>query len=327
MKNTEIAKNQHYVPQFILKNFTVGKKPQIWVFDKKTGKKFKTNIKNVASETKFYDFSLKDLDLTIEPALADVEEEASKLINRIVKEEEISHLNDNDKIFISHFLALQFTRTKQHRLRFQDLIEKMSEEICKRGWTPENIQGYKELTENDLKIHGIKSIFDSHELAPHFFAKSWLLFQTTKKHPLYISDNPITLQNMNDYGFYGNIGLAVKGIEIYFPISKTLTLALFCPSIEESLRETYKKFQFLSKVNPLLISQNLKEPHYLEETMAGFLHNKTVHFDPDNVINHNSLQVKYASRFVFSSTDDFSLVEEMISKHPSLKEGPKVKIG
>jgi len=77
----------------------------------------------------------------------------------------------------------------------------------------------------------------------------------------------------------------------------------------------------------VLLSQQLKDPHYLEETMAGFLHKKTVRFIPDNVTNHNSLQVKYASRFVFSSTEDFSLAEEMISKHPNLKEGPKVKVG
>ena len=168
---------------------------------------------------------------------------------------------------------------------------------------------------------------DSHEFAPYFFAKSWLLFQTSKRHPFYISDNPITMQNMNDFGFYGNIGLAVKGIEIYFPFSKTLTLALFCPSIEESLRESYRKYQLLKKLNPLLLAQHLKNPHYLEETMAGFLHKKTVRFIPDNVTNHNSLQVKYASRFIFSSTEDFSLAEEMISKHPNLKEGPKVKVG
>lgn len=327
MKNTEIAKNQHYVPQFLLKNFTVGKKPQIWVFDKQSGKKFKTNIKNIASETKFYDFSFKDTDLTIEPALAEVEAKAAKLIKSIVKKEGIAHLDDNDKIFLSQFLALQFTRTKEHRLRFKDMTEKMAEEIRRRGWNIEDIDGYKELTENDLKIHGVKSIMDSHEFAPHFFAKSWLLFQTSKRHPFYISDNPITMQNMNDYGFYGNIGLAVKGIEIYFPFSKTLTLALFCPSIEESLRESYRKYQILQKLNPMSLSQQLKDPHYLEETMAGFLHKKTVRFIPDNVTNHNSLQVKYASRFVFSSTEDFSLAEEMISKHPNLKEGPKVKVG
>jgi len=52
MKRNEIAKIQHYVPQFLLKQFTSGKKPQVWVFDKTTGKKFKSHVKNVASETK-----------------------------------------------------------------------------------------------------------------------------------------------------------------------------------------------------------------------------------------------------------------------------------
>jgi hypothetical protein len=158
MKNTEIAKNQHYVPQFLLNNFTVGKKPQIWVFDKKTGKKFKTNIKNVASETKFYDFSFEDIELSIEPGLAEVEATAAKLIKTIIKNEGIAHLDENDKIFLSQFFALQFTRTKGHRLRFKDVTEKISANIRKRGWNPENIDGYKELTEDDLKIHGVKSV-------------------------------------------------------------------------------------------------------------------------------------------------------------------------
>ncbi len=184
MKNLEIAKNQHYVPQFLLNNFTVGKKPQIWVFDKQSRKKFKTNIKNVASETKFYNFSFEDTELTIEPALAEIEAKAAKLIKMIVKNERIAHLDDNDKIFLSHFLALQFTRTKEHRLRFKDMTEKMAEVIRKRGWNPEGIDGYKDLNENDLKIHGVKSIMDSHEFAPHFFAKSWLLYQTSKKTPI-----------------------------------------------------------------------------------------------------------------------------------------------
>ncbi len=76
----------------------------------------------------------------------------------------------------------------------------------------------------------------------------------------------------------------------------------------------------------MLFSQQLPHPHYLEEMQDGFLHKKTILFTQDNVINHNSLQVEYASRFVFSSTNDFSLAEEMVSEHPSLKEGPKIKI-
>ncbi len=245
MINTEIAKNQHYVPQFLLKNFSVGKKPQLWIFDKKTGKKFKANIKNIASEKKFYDFPFtNDVELTIEPGLAEVETAAAKLIKKIIKNEGIAHLEDSDRMFLSRFLALQFTRTKEHRLRFKDIAEKISEEMQNRGWKPEKTGRYKELTDNDLKIHGIKSVIDSHRLAPHFYAKIWLMFQTSKKYPFYISDNPIAMQNMNDYPFYGNIGLSVKGIEIYFPLSKTLTLALYCPSIEKNSEKYIEKKRY-----------------------------------------------------------------------------------
>jgi len=55
-----IAKNEHYVPQFILKNFTVGNGKQIYVFDKHDEKSFKTNIRNIAAETGFYNFNIKE---------------------------------------------------------------------------------------------------------------------------------------------------------------------------------------------------------------------------------------------------------------------------
>jgi hypothetical protein len=44
---------------------------------------------------------------------------------------------------------------------------------------------------------------------------------------------------------------------------------------------------------------------------------------PDNVLNHNSLQVSYAERYVFSSTPDFELVESMIRDNAEFKTGPR----
>uniref|UniRef100_UPI0022EBF80C DUF4238 domain-containing protein n=1 Tax=Listeria seeligeri TaxID=1640 RepID=UPI0022EBF80C len=40
------AKIQHYVPKFLLRNFGTGKKDQLWVFDKASGRSFQTNAKN-----------------------------------------------------------------------------------------------------------------------------------------------------------------------------------------------------------------------------------------------------------------------------------------
>ena len=44
----------HYVPQFLLKNFSVDpNKPQVWAYDKSTGRSFRTNVRNIAAEKGF----------------------------------------------------------------------------------------------------------------------------------------------------------------------------------------------------------------------------------------------------------------------------------
>jgi len=50
-------KKQHYVPQFILRNFAYGKSKKIWVFDKRNGKSFSSSVKNSACENYFYETS------------------------------------------------------------------------------------------------------------------------------------------------------------------------------------------------------------------------------------------------------------------------------
>lgn len=41
------AKIQHYVPQFLLRNFGSGKKDCVWVLDKSSDTIFKSNAKNI----------------------------------------------------------------------------------------------------------------------------------------------------------------------------------------------------------------------------------------------------------------------------------------
>jgi len=57
------------------------------------------------------------------------------------------------------------------------------------------------------------------DFGPHFLNKIWFLAKATKTHPFMIGDNPVALQNHIDMEPYGNLGLGVKGIEIYFPLS------------------------------------------------------------------------------------------------------------
>jgi hypothetical protein len=54
---------------------------------------------------------------------------------------------------------------------------------------------------------------------------------------VYISDNPVVMHNPRTFGPYGNIGIAVPGIEIYFPLSPEVVLAYFCPSSMKHVEE------------------------------------------------------------------------------------------
>lgn len=323
MRKPGLAKIQHYVPQFILKNFSLGDNRQVWVFDKKTGKKFKSHIKNVASEKGFYDFKFQNSELTIEPSITQFETEASGIIDDIVKKRSIAFLTENNKAVLSYFFSLQLTRTKQHRIMFRDLIKGLFGAIKSRGFDPTKVEGYNELTDENSRFHDIMFITKSDKFAPYFFNKNWLLFETLEQNPFYIGDNPIAMQNMQKFGPYGNIGLAVRGIEIYFPLSKTLCLGMYCPTIEKEIREGYNKYKLLYQIDPVAANRIMKDPHAIEKMMAGFDSKTTFQFIPENVVNQNALQVEYSARFVLSNTDDFSLAEQMIKDNPKFREGIK----
>lgn len=325
MRREGIAKNQHYVPRFILKRFAE-RKDQIWVFDKQTKKKFKTNIKNIAAETGFYDFTFEDIELTYEPSLGHVEGNVSVLLKKIARNETLSVISPEERAVLSSFFALQFVRTPQWRHMWEGLGEALACSLIERGCNPEEIEGFEAPSKEKTKLEHMRHIYNHGEFAPHFFDKTWVLLKTTERDPFWISDNPIALQNMNDFGFYGNIGLAVKGIEIYFPISKTLSLGMWCSSHEEQFNKAYEQFSRIRHDAPWLVSKVIDDPSYIESLKSGINTGAAVPLKHENVINHNSLQVKYSSRFVFSSNGNFSLLEEMLEVHPHMREGPKVEV-
>lgn len=49
-------------------------------------------------------------------------------------------------------------------------------------------------------------------------------------------------------------------------------------------------------------------------------------FSRENVENLNSLQVANSERYLFSSSDDFDLVRQMLDEHPELGTGPRFPV-
>ena len=320
------AKIQHYVPKFLLRNFGLGKKDHVWVYDKQTGRSFQTNAKNVASENRFYDFEFDGKTYSLESGLSGIESNAKPIIERILHEDSVSALGARDRAMLASFLAIQFIRTKAFRMQWVELprilrrkVESMGGAVAPGSQAEALIQ---EPTENQIKIDTTRMILDAPQTyGPHFLEKAWFLAKTTNSHPFIISDNPVSLQNHIDLGPYGNLGLAVRGIEIYLPLSSTRALAMWCPSLATQIVEAAETIRQLPKS---VLASHIKDPEGILAMDSAIRAGSTLMYEPRHVMNFNSLQVGRDERYLFSAKNDFSLADRMIEDHPHLRAGQRL---
>jgi len=319
-----LPKVQHYVPQFILRNFCLNENEQIYAFDKKTEKIYQTNIKNVAAESGFYNFKRDEVSFSAENNLGNLETTTAKLISKINAEESLAHITKSERMVLSIFIAAQIARVKQQRIKLKKLNDNILMILEKMGVDPNKVDGFSPSSEDEIKELTILTLKESIiSFTPYILNKAWMLFRAPDTIDHLISDNPVTLQNQNDFSPYGNLGLAVKGIEIYFPISRKLSLGIFAKDIEESLRDGYKKYKllkFFGLARYVPIPKEITER--LENIMLGFKSGNAIQSKEENVVNKNSLQIMQSSRFIYSSKDDFSLVQQILREHPEYKEPP-----
>jgi len=159
------------------------------------------------------------------------------------------------------------------------------------------------------------------ELAPHFANKLCLLLETSMSDPFFLSDNPIALHNQNDFRPYGNLGLAVTGIEIYFPITPALTLTFPEKSVPERLLASVAAFRARSEGNEFETSLRTRLSR-AKELISAAQTGATAHCASEVVMFLNSLQVINASRFVMSATKNSALATRMLEEKPHLRLPP-----
>ncbi len=330
MSSEGIAKVQHYVPQFLLRKFGNGKKDQLHVFDKQTGRIFSANAKNVASESRFYDFHIGGVMGTMEPLLSKLESSAKPIFDKALDKDSLRVLNEEDRAQICVFFAVQFTRTKAFREQWRSLPQMLSEKLRAAASTPEALESLKEYItppdENQIKIETARMMISApKDYGPYFANKTWHLLATSNKEPFFIGDNPLALQNMIEDKPFGNLGLAVPGIEIYFPLSPTRALAMWCPSHMENILRRAAQVREYRITAPHLVETHIRDPDGLEAMAQRLISGEPIPYAAENVRNFNSLQVGSAERFVFSSAKDFTLPEEMIKAHSSIRGGRRIK--
>jgi hypothetical protein len=333
--------NDHYVPQFLLKNFSCSsskKQDQVWVYDKvQNTKPYKTKVRNICAEND-YNFPV------VERLLSGQEGVAKTVIDSIIKNRQIGHLSNSDKITLQVFLALQFCRTRNMRQRMLSVQEGLRDKIIN-DFGAEYAENTPFLLEEEqIKIFSTDFFLRNvPELAFHLSYKEWILYENTHNLPLYCSDNPLVFHNENNFGFYGNIGFTVKGIQIYLPISSNLILSVSCHSNNEELRAEYSKLQnsrnkllatsLLSPRGYLIKDQNKQALDLIEiEIQKGKDRFEKIEkglpliFEYETLKFFNGLQIRDSERFIISSTNDFSMADEFLNLYPHRRQGPRFDV-
>lgn len=329
MAGSPHPKLQHYVPRFLLRNFGVGKKEHIHVFDKWDDRVFNTKSRNVAAENAFYDFEYQGVTITAENALSSIESAASRIFRDVLRAESLAILTAETRMALSHFLAMQMVRTRAFRNMTEGLASHIAEKLGATDVSDDEREKIKQAlgSTDDDNFHRMQhaiSMKNALENYPSlFYEKSWVLLRSLSKNPFCIGDNPLALQNANDFGPYGNLGLAVRGIEIYLPLTPVFALGLWCPSIEHSMRDIANQIAVLKRSGRPLPDLDRIDPDYYKQIVQSFDEGVPLQYTDDNCINFNSLQVYGAARYVFSSTGDFSLARKMIERDQNVRSGPK----
>lgn len=278
MKNH--VKNQHYVPQFLLKNFASRDEAFIWAYDK--NEKYNEQnrikerpIKKVASEKYFYDKNKNDPESSYEYVLQEVENNSATIIAEIIKTKNIKDLSEEERRTLSLFIVTQILRTKGNLLQSESKTERISKHFEEKWNIKTPDIDSKKVWFSTLQKHEIfKEIIMS---------KIWMLCESNDS--FLISDNPVTLQNtINTNKIRGTLGIDSSGIEIYLPISPSLTICMLCEKL-------YQYYGYYKNTLPNIIC------------ISEF------------IMNVNFLQVRNSVRFIFSHKNDFDFVEKVIKLH------------
>lgn len=331
MGSDGIAKVQHYVPQFLLRNFGAGKKHQFNVFDKVTQRIFRTNARNVAGESRFYDFDYEGHKFTIEPSLSAIESKAKPLLQKVIDNDSVGVLTAEDRAVLSVFFSVQFTRTRAFKEQWRSLPRLLEERLQRTAKGPHEYEALEEYIrvpdKNETTIETVRFIQQApQKFSPYFANKVWILLKTEPHTPYLIGDNPLALQNSIDMGPHGNIGIGVKGIEIYFPLSPVHALAMWCSSHAEELQRAVNNLRAAARLTRVMDASQEIALTKAEQLWTAMEEGSPLQAHPENVVNFNSLQIRYAERYVFSCGDDFSLARKMIEDNPAVRMGPRVSI-
>jgi hypothetical protein len=229
----QITKNQHYVPQCLLKHFDCDakKEKKINVFDlERSVVRYNQPVKKVFSQNYFY-----GRDNEVETFMAEkIEGPASKVINKIVDGD--FNVAGEDILTLHRFVLSLFYRTPEASERVSGFVNSQLESIVREllslnGFDPEEASAghfnfYQDRLASRMTAQGALDAVILRDLEYHIIKN-----ETTSE--FYISDHPVFIYNWlyRDLEHPGVTSITAIGLQIFLPLSPKILLCLYDPKV------------------------------------------------------------------------------------------------
>lgn len=243
------TKKQHYVPKLLLKNFCKEGTDIITVFDKT--RIFETKISSVAQENGFYDLKTMAGNISLEKQYSDLESKVALIINKIIKEESINWLKNEDFDVLEDFILCQFYRTRKYVNHVKNFLQSNNIPLFEHLDSEGNIK--KVIHTMDIKIDDnlarimaynfLYLIEHNDKIRDILSGMKWLVLKAAGNNKFVISDNPAVLNNYKDVFRETDelTGFELPNSQIFLPISSKLTLLLSSPKLIQDAKERLLK--------------------------------------------------------------------------------------
>ena len=333
--------HQHYVPRFILKNFSLERnRQQVPVFRKSTQKGFTGNISKIMGETRFHEFALSEAyRASFEESIGKIESWLLPTYRQIIAERRLKGTIE-ERAALALFMAFQFVRTRRQRDRFVELEELVADKLAKMGSSLSDLDDYEPLDRDSLTEQHINFMREGMgQFAETFADKHFLLMEPPAGRSFWLADNPVCLHNSEPADdFFGNIGLGVRGIEVYLPLSHDLMIAALCPSLATNARKEIRESRQRTAVTigtARLQGVPAEDISYHSEVIEEALKPATALLDSittgtplsinDDVMDFCcSLQLAYARDFVILPRGDYQRARKFSQPREGRADSPRL---
>lgn len=244
---------QHFVPACYLANYAFdgnkGREVHVHCMFVKDGKQSIKRVDDIALENGFYDLKeLGEESRLIEGFYANhIEPQLSSLLSKILKLVELNpssrekayvELDKEDRNAFSAQMAIQYTRTRDYRNRFENSYNKMVE-----GFPWASIPKYGKKDFRRIHVMDLLELRSSNFFANLFDDRHWIFLINHTKVPFITSDNPLIQINHHSEKEMG-VSPASPQATMYFPLSPKVAIEVYHKSIaKDDLRyfDVYKK--------------------------------------------------------------------------------------